>query len=83
MQNVIINEEETVETVEKTKEITRHEVADKFRRKITPKVLFKRGLLPEGYRQGYTKQTLEKRKTERRKKNKLARKARRLQKLLS
>jgi len=81
MQDVIIDEEnvETPEVTEKTDEVTRQDVADTFRHKAGPKRLFKAGLLPEGYRQGYTKQTLEKRKMERRKKTKAAKKARRQQ----
>ena len=82
MQDVIIKEE-NVETPEVPEEVTRREVADAYRHKIGPKMLFKKGLLPEGYRQGLTKQTLEKRKIERRKKNKAAKKARRQQRLLS
>lgn len=46
---------------------------------LPPKKIFKMGLAvdPDGWRAGYTKPTLEKRKQERRKKNKSARTARR------
>jgi hypothetical protein len=85
MQDVIIDEEvvETPEAPEETKKVTREDIANAFRGKVGPKRLFKAGYLPEGYRQGLTKQTLEKRTISRRKKNKNARKERRQQRLLA
>lgn len=80
MQDVIIDEEVVEEPKEK---VTREDIAKVFKGRMNPKRLFKAGALPEGYRQGYTKQTLEKRVIARRKKNKNARKVRRQQRLLA
>ena len=70
-----------VEKIKKEYNISDDE-ALKYLLKHGPKQLFKMNMFNDkgGWRAGYTKPTLEARKTERRKKNKLARKARKLNK---
>lgn len=84
MDNKIVDRLDLEEFTNVTNMVAKHyniseEEAEEYVMSFGPKKLKRMGVLEadKGWRDGYTKQTIEKRKETRRKKNKMARKARR------